>query len=184
MAPLGVQHRGRFVQDDAVGAGRQRARDGDPLLLTAGEHVRRVVAVRRHPDDVQRLIHPPPDLCRWDAQILRPEGHVLLHRARDQLIVGVLEDHAHSPPDRLNLAQVGGGETVHPDLPGGGEEERVEVAGQGGFPRPVGPDEGDELPPPDRQVNPPQGRDGPAVLSGVDVLQVEGLDEREAHRET
>jgi hypothetical protein len=67
--------------------------------------------------------------------------------------------------------------------PAVGREERVEVTGQGGFAGPVGPDQGDELPPVDRQINPPQGRDGTAVLSGVDVFQGAGLDERDAHRE-
>ena len=42
--PDGVQHGGGLVQHDALRLHGQHARDGDALLLSAGEQVRRVSA--------------------------------------------------------------------------------------------------------------------------------------------
>ena len=36
-----IKHSGRFIQNDDIRLHRQHARDGDALLLSAGEHVRR-----------------------------------------------------------------------------------------------------------------------------------------------
>ena len=53
-----VERRHRFVGDDEVGIDRDRAREADPLALTAGELVR--IAARRvggQSDDLQQLAH-------------------------------------------------------------------------------------------------------------------------------
>ena len=82
-----------------------------------------------HAHLLKRLVHPHPDIGGGDAQILRAEGHVLLHDGGDQLIVRVLEHHAHLLPDGQQVPFVLRIETVHQHLPLCGEQEPVYVLG-------------------------------------------------------
>ena len=98
LAPAdGVEHGGRLVEHDALGLHRQHARDGDALLLSAGEQVRRVLDELRHADGLERVVYAISDLGARHAQILRCECDVLFDDIRHDLVVRVLEHHAHAP---------------------------------------------------------------------------------------
>ena len=51
--------------------------------------------IGRHADSLQRLVHAPADFLRRNAEILGCKRHVLFHDVRDDLVIGVLEHHAH-----------------------------------------------------------------------------------------
>ena len=54
-----IQRRDRLVGDQQLGLERDRARDADPLALSAGELMRiAVVVLRVQPDAVHQLLHP------------------------------------------------------------------------------------------------------------------------------
>ena len=78
-------------------------------------------------------VHPLADLLGRHAQILRCEGHVVLHHVGDDLVVRILEDHAHGAADVQELVLVGGVHVPDPDLAGGGQEDGVHVLEQSGF---------------------------------------------------
>ena len=129
----GVQHGGGLVQDDAPGLHGDDPGDGDALLLSAGEEVGGVLPELVHAHRLQGVVHPAADLLRGHPQILRGEGHVLLHHVGYDLVVRVLEHHAHGAADVQQLLLVGGVHTVHIHLAPGGEQDGVEVLGQGGL---------------------------------------------------
>lgn len=63
LAPSGrVEHGRRLVEHDALGLHGDDARDGDALLLSAGEQVRRVQAEVIHADLPEGCIHARADL--------------------------------------------------------------------------------------------------------------------------
>ncbi len=67
-AETGVEGGERFVQKQDAGADGQRPRDGDALLLAAGELARMAFRVRGHADEFQGLGDPAGDLglrVRW-----------------------------------------------------------------------------------------------------------------------
>ena len=132
-ASLGIQHGGGLVQGQDLGLHGQDPGDGHPLLLAAGEQMRRVHAEIIHAHLLESGVHPLADLLRGDAQILRREGHVVLHHVGDDLVVRILENHAHGAADVQELVLIGGVHVPDPDLAGGGQEDGVHVLEQGGF---------------------------------------------------
>ena len=129
----GVQHGGGLVQDDAVRLHGDDARNGHPLLLPAGEEMGGVADELRHAHIPEGVVHPAADLCTGDAQVLRGEGHVLLHHVGNDLVVRVLEDHAHPLADGEEVCSLGGVHPLHQDLAAGGDEDGVHGLGQGGL---------------------------------------------------
>ena len=95
--PGGIEHGGGLVQNKDFRLHREHARDSDALLLSAGEKVRGVMAEFIHTDALERLVHAAADLRRGNAQIFGSERHIILHDARDDLVIGVLKHHADRP---------------------------------------------------------------------------------------
>ena len=98
-AALRVKHGGRLVEHDALRLHGQHACDGHTLLLSAGEQLRRIGPVFVHADGAERIVDAPADLLRRDTEVFGREGHILLDHVRDDLVVGVLKDHADVLPD-------------------------------------------------------------------------------------
>ena len=87
----GVEVAGRLVGEDDGRARDQRARDGDPLLLAAGELRRPVRAAVAEPDGLDQRLEPGGvDVLARDAQ---RQEHVLLG-GEDREQVVALEDEA------------------------------------------------------------------------------------------
>ena len=138
-----VEVRRRLVEDEDLGLHREHGGHGDPAALPERQVVRRAVDEVEHPDLVERIDDPRLELRAAQAGVGGPELHVVAHRRHEQLVVGVLEDHARpgvGPPARL--ASVTGRPDTD-DRPGAGGEDAVEVEHQGGLAGAVGPEQGD-----------------------------------------
>ncbi len=149
--PLGVEVRGRLVQHDERRAHREGAGDGETLPPPAGQVVGVVVAALPQADAPQRILHAGPHGLHREQEVLRAEGHLVVHRPRDGLRVRILEDHGDVRAERrgvrrrrvdaagLDGAGHGGGERVRDEavegqgerrLPGaGGSEQQDDLAG-------------------------------------------------------
>ena len=110
---------------------------------------------------------------RWQAQILRAEGHLLVHPGAEELGLEILEEQAH-PAGQLpgaGLLGVGTGH-LHPalklalDEPG---DEALETEGQGGFAGLARPQHGEALPGLDRKTQPGKDRLGRLLIAEVQV---------------
>ena len=146
--------------------------------------MRGVAGVRCHAHGGQRLIHPLADLGGGHAQVLRGEGHILLHHAGHDLVVRVLEHHAHPAADVQQGRLVGGVHAIHVHLAVGGQEDGVEVLGQGGLARAVVAQDGHEGAGLDGQADPVQHRGGHPLLGGIAEEQVLGFDDGFFHSAT
>ena len=98
-----------------------------------------VYTVLVHFHQLQGLIHSLTDLLGRDPQIFGSEGNVVLHDVGDDLVIGVLEHHAHGAADLQQLIGVGGVHACHVHLARGGLQDAVEVLGKGTLPRTVVP---------------------------------------------
>ena len=74
--------------------------DGDRALLAAREPVRRALLEVGRADARQRLVDTRSRrLSGADPRFMRPEADVLGHSRHEELVVGVLEDHADRAAD-------------------------------------------------------------------------------------
>ena len=87
----------------------------------------------RHAHRRQRVVHAAANLLARDAQILRGEGHVLLHHVGNDLVIRVLEHHAHAAADLQQQGLVPGVHTLYIHRAAAGQQHRVHMLGQSGF---------------------------------------------------
>ena len=59
--------------------------------------MRRVIAEFVHTDALQGLVHAAADLRRGNAKVFGRKRHIVLHDARNDLVVGILKHHADRP---------------------------------------------------------------------------------------
>ena len=85
----------------------------------------------------QRIIHPAADLLRRHSQIFRGKGHILLHHVGDDLVVRVLEHHAHPAANLQQARLVLRVHALHIHLASAGQQNGVQAFGKGGFARTV-----------------------------------------------
>ena len=145
LAPAGrVEHGRRLVEHDALGLHGDDARDGDALLLPAGEQVRRVQAKVIHTDLPEGGIHPRAYFLRRDAEVLGREGHVVLDDVGDDLVIGILKDHAHRGAHGQEILFVRRVHAVDIHLAAGRQQDGVEVLGERALAGAVVPQHGHE----------------------------------------
>jgi hypothetical protein len=65
-------------QNEHFGPHGEKPRNGDALLLSAGERVAGFLRIGAHLDETERLVHARADLRGRHAEVLRAEAHVLL----------------------------------------------------------------------------------------------------------
>ena len=145
LAAPGVEHRGGLVQDEDLRVHRKGARDGDALLLSAGKRVRLMLLKPRKTDVLEALGHAFAQLGGGNAEVLGPEGNVVFHKGGDQLVIRVLKYHAGALANRVGVLALGGvhAANLHPPLIG--NEQRVQMLRERGFPRPVAAEHAYEL---------------------------------------
>src|SRR5665811_2629823 len=85
-----------------------------PLPLAEGEVVCYPLSETAHPDGLEGFVGPMRDLLGAQPQVRRAEGDVLVHSGEEQLVVGVLEDHAHAASHLAEGGVLDGG-AEHPD---------------------------------------------------------------------
>ena len=93
----------------------------------------RMLPVLIHANLLQRLIHPLTDGRACNAQVLRAESHILLHHIGHDLVVRILENHAHAATNGDQQFFIGGVHTGHIHLTAGGQQNGVEMLGKGGL---------------------------------------------------
>ena len=126
----GVEHGGSLVEHEHLGVHGQHAGDGDALFLSAGQGVRLMAFEARKPHVLKRLRHAFAQLIGGDAQVLGAEGHIVFHERGYQLVVGVLEHHAHRLADAIRAVGVRGGHVLHLHGALVGDKQGVQVLGQ------------------------------------------------------
>ena len=141
-----VEHGRRLVEHEDFRLHGERACDGDALFLAARK---RIGFVRFEPDEAdlaKRLAHASCDFGGFDAEVFRAECNVVFDEGGHQLVVGVLEHHAGGGADGVKRAFVGGvhGVDAHASLIG--DEQGVDMFGEGGLSRPVAAEDADEFP--------------------------------------
>ena len=109
---------GRLVQHQDAGARRQRAGQGQALLLPAGEAPRPLPFQPVEPDLVEHLRDPRAHRRPRPGPVLEAEGDVVLDPLHHELAVRVLPDHAdpcrdHGRPEAPDLTIVEGEVTAH-----------------------------------------------------------------------
>ena len=82
---------------------------------------------------LQRLIHPLADHGTGYAQVFRAEGHILLHHIGNNLVIRVLENHAHLPADGDDSVLLGSVHAAHIHFAPAGKQNGIEMLGQSGF---------------------------------------------------
>ena len=129
-----------------------------------------------HVDGLQRIVHPLADFSGRDAQVFRGEGHVLFHHVGYNLVVRVLEHHAHRAADVQQAVLVGGVDAVHVNRPSGGQKDGVHVLGQSRFPAAVVAQDGHEGALFNGQGHSVQHHRGDALGGGVGEVKIIGTD--------
>ena len=156
LAPRRVEIGSGLVENHIGRPHGQHAGYGHKALFASRQRVGGALGKPEHPHRLQGHPHPPADLRGRKAEVARPEGDVLLDAHPHDLVVGVLEDHADAPADLAVGLGVFRVEAVDEDLPLLRDEQGVEVFHEGGFPAPVGADDGHVLPLGDFQAHPLQ----------------------------
>ena len=102
-----VEHRRRLVKNENLRIHGQNAGNGDALLLAA----RKRVGFVRFESDQTHLVKCLADaqgyFRRFDAEIFRAEGDVVLNERGYELIIGVLKHHACRGADCVQIFLVG-----------------------------------------------------------------------------
>ena len=129
-----------------------------------------------HADGVERLVDPGVQVRPAQAEVGRPERHVVADRRHEELVVGVLE---HEPDPAADLAEGGLGHRdpadehlAHGVGAGGLAEDAVEVQEQRGLAGPVGPEHREALAAGHGQVHAEQ-RLVPVRVGEGDLAQLE-----------
>ncbi len=139
-----VEVTGGFIEHQQARLAGQQPREAHATLLAAAQVVRQALAETAETHLRQCVVHHAGQLRFAQAQLLRPERHVLPDRRTEQLVVRVLEQEPHAT---AHLGQVGleQRQAVHGD----GRvqcravgQQAVQVQQQRGLARAIRPDEG------------------------------------------
>ena len=136
-----VQRGHGLVKQDRVGIQRQRSRNGDALLLSAGQRVGLGVLVLRQPHLFeQRQSGAPRGLPG-----VFPDPERVFHVPQDRHVLEqgvVLEDKAHVPPGGRGVRDV---DAVLPDAACGGLDQADQHPQKGRFPAAGRSEDGEKL---------------------------------------
>ena len=142
----GIEHGCGLVEHEIGGPHRERARYGEPLLLTAREGGGLALLEACHADRGQRLVDARTDLFARQPEILRPEGDVVLDARGDDLVVRPLEHDAHPLAQLQRTRLVPGVDAVDRHLSRTREQHPVDQPNERGLATAVGAEHGD-MPP-------------------------------------
>ena len=97
---IGIEVRGRLVEEQHPRSEREDPGDGEALLFAAGKRRGRVVLAVGEPDVRERAVDARPDLVRRYAAVLEPECDVVTGARHDELGFRILQDEAGVATDR------------------------------------------------------------------------------------
>ena len=99
LPPHRIQHGSRLIQHQTFRVHGKGTSNGNSLLLAAAEKMGSKMPELLHIYRLQCGCNPAADFVRLHADILRPKAHIILHNGSNNLIVWILEHHAHLAPD-------------------------------------------------------------------------------------
>ena len=103
------------------------------LLLTAGKVVGCTLAVFVDAGHLHGVVHPAAHLVLRHAEVFQRKGDIFLHHGGNDLVVRVLEHHAHGLADIVEFLFVCGVHALHIHLAALRQQNGVEVLRQRGF---------------------------------------------------
>jgi hypothetical protein len=144
-----VELRGRLVEQEQVRLEGERRGEGDTLELAAGELGRPATPQVERSDRLERTLDARADLRRRRAEVLEPEGDLVLDERHHDLVLGILEDGRDRPGE---IRGAGRARVLTRDHHPSGEATAVEVRDEPGegaqerrLPGAGGPEERDDL---------------------------------------
>ena len=171
----GVQHGAGLIEEQRSRSHRQGSRDRHALALSAREVGGVAARLCGHAHGCKGLGDAFRDLRPGDAEVLGPEGDIVLDDARDHLVLGILQN-------ERDVATRGarGGPAVRdvaardPDAAGIGGDQAVHELEQRGFTRPVAAEHAEPLAGHDAQAH---ALKRGTVGAGIGVGGIGDLDE-------
>src|SRR5579884_329837 len=145
---MGIEIAGRLVGQDQLRPQHQRARDGDPLLLAAGELSRPMVKAVRQPDRFEHLPRGRLDLIPL-GPLDQSRHHDIFKRGEFREEMMELENIADGSIPKFGQLSIGTGEEVvsfKEDLAGSRPIERAEEMEERALPDPRRADDGQQFP--------------------------------------
>jgi hypothetical protein len=170
LAQLEVERAERLVEEEDPRVVDERPRQGNPLLLAAGELVRLAVLVAGELDEVEHLADATPHLVVRDLPPAQSEGDVLVDgEVREQRVV--LEDGVDVALERREIGDVG---LAEEDRAGAGLLEAADHPQRRRLAAARRPEKREELAPLDREGEVVDGREvtellGDPVQSNVNL---------------
>ena len=122
------------------------SRNGNSLLLSAGQLIRRIFPKFIHSHCFQAFLYPLPDFLCGDSHIFRSESHILFHNLSDNLVVRVLEHHPGCLPDIPEPVFLSGVYAIHPDSSLRGIKNCIDMLRQCGLPGTIMSQNGNKIP--------------------------------------
>jgi hypothetical protein len=156
-----VERCGRLVEQDDVRPQRQNRGYCRALLFTARQLEGRAIGEVRDLHGRQSLVAAFADLIRGEAQLQRPERHVVENRRAEELYVGVLEDEADLAVESERLLPGCNGRDITSESPHRAARrghDAVQQLQQGRFAASVRSQQDDSLARPDVEVHAIEGR--------------------------
>ena len=102
--PIRIQHRSRLIQNNTFWMHGNHTGDRNPLFLSTGKLVRRMLAILIHSNCFQTLFDPFPDFPGRYSHVFRTKSHIFFHYLSNDLVIRVLKNHAGFLPDIPQLA--------------------------------------------------------------------------------
>ena len=99
VTPKRIDPRCRLVEHENLRTHRKHRRHGCPASLAPAQVVRCLLCQPGGADVIKGLLDATSDLHSVKPQVRRPEGDVVSDPVHKQLIIRILEDEAHLPPD-------------------------------------------------------------------------------------
>ena len=148
-ASLGIEHRRRFVENEARRVHRQRSGDRKSLFFAAGKRVRRLLALCEKTCGAQGIFYATPDLLRRNPLVFGTECGVFFDHRADDLVFGVLKDHRDGAAYSENIERIVGRQSENSTIALRRRQQGVQMFRQGRFARSVAAEKSEPLPFPD-----------------------------------
>ena len=137
-----------------------------------------------HSNGLQRVVHSGGGSPREGPQVLRSKGHILFHHVGYDLVIRVLEHHAHRTADGQEKLLVGGVHPVHIDLAPVGRRIELKCLARVDLPLPLCPSTATKEPSSMLRETPVQHDGSHALGSDIGEADVLRMDDRIFHNKT
>ena len=167
-----IEHGRGLIEHEHARLHGERTRDGNALFLPARERMRLMPLEAHEPHGLERCAHALGDLRGRDTHVLGAESDIVLDERRHELVIGILEHHAHMRAHGVDERGARRVEAVDGHAALIRHEQGVEVPSKRRLARPVTAEHGQDLAVTDRQAHMGQ-RIALAIVGVADILDVD-----------